>query len=77
MSEERGTYRTNEADALMQTAQVIARSGNRDIILDLRRSFLAALVTLERAAGISPTTVEMREFWCQAHRSNNARKSGQ
>ena len=71
MSEDTPRYEVNESSALIQTAETVARLGNRSVVLDLRRSFLAAIETLERVAGISPTTQEVREFWCQAHRSNN------
>lgn len=63
MSEEAPVYQVNESDALLTTAREISRLGNRAIILDLRKSFLSCVDLLERAAGLSPTTAEIRAQW--------------
>lgn len=70
MSEARPTYQVNSTDALMATAEVVVCVGNIDTIRDLRRSFLAALDTLEQAAGIYPTTKEIRRMWNDARRAS-------
>lgn len=63
MTEEATLYQLNGSDALMQSAQVIARVGNRAVILDLRSALLQAVECLEREAGIRPTTAELRRMW--------------
>lgn len=66
MSEERGTYQVNSTDALVATAEIVAHSGGINTIRNLRESFLNAVDVLERAAGIRPTTSEIRRMWRDA-----------
>lgn len=63
MTEDAPLYEINRTDTLSVTADAVVRLGNRSIILDLRRCFLDAVEQLERAAGVSPTTAEIRSMW--------------
>lgn len=77
MSEDHVTVTvTTGSDALMATAEIVARNGAMGTIRSLRESFLSAVDVLEKAMGLSPRTAELRSQWRSYCRQPNDEHQG-